>query len=71
MVDIYLRISEILEKEVDGGEYRCSGVMKNGVISGWHGLAEVGLVGMARLRVCMRRYEVGWCFLFVWFEVVV
>ena len=36
--------------------------MKNGLSSGRHGLAEVGSVGVVRLRVCIRRYEVGWCF---------
>ena len=34
MVDIYLRIGEILEKEVNGGEDRCSGIVKNGLSLG-------------------------------------
>ena len=36
--------------------------MKNGLSSRQRELAEVGSVGVAGLRVCVRRYEVGWCF---------
>ena len=43
MVDIYLQLGEIPEKEVDGCKIVATSSRKNGLSSGWCGLVEVGL----------------------------
>ena len=50
----YLRIGEKTEKEVNGGESRCSSAVKNTLRSGWRGLAKVGSVS-----ACVRRWGQG------------